>query len=182
MKKILAFGASSSKASINQQFAIYVARQIKEAEVIEVDLNDYEMPIYSVDRQRENGIHPLALSFKELLKSCDGLVISFAEHNGAYSTAFKNIFDWISRIDKNVWEEKPMLILSTAPGSRGGATVFGIAHAKFTRMNPNTVKGVSLPFFHKNFSKEVGVLDTELAEVLKGSIHDFEHMLTDQVG
>ena len=178
MKKILAFGASNSKASINQQFAIYVANQIRNAVVTEVDLNDYEMPIYSVDRQREDGIHPLALSFKELLRSCDGLVVSFAEHNGAYSAAFKNVFDWISRIDKNVWEEKPMLILSTSPGSRGGATVFDIAYTKLSRMNPNVLKGISLPFFHKNFSKKEGVLDADLAKALRVIIIDFQQMLS----
>jgi NAD(P)H-dependent FMN reductase len=28
--------------------------------------------------------------------------------------AFKNIFDWMSRIDKNVWQNKPMLLMAIA--------------------------------------------------------------------
>ena len=45
MKKIIAFGASSSKASINKQVAAYAANQLKNAMVEVLDLNDFEMPI-----------------------------------------------------------------------------------------------------------------------------------------
>ena len=98
--KILAFGASNSKTSINKQFATYASNQIEKAEVILLDLNDFEMPIYSIDKEKENGIPDLAKEFKQYIKDCDGIIISFAEHNGAYTAAFKNIFDWISRIEK----------------------------------------------------------------------------------
>ena len=53
MIKIVAFGASSSKTSINKQLANYAAQQIPNAEVNLLDLNGYEMPIYSVDKENE---------------------------------------------------------------------------------------------------------------------------------
>ena len=56
MKKIIAFGASSSKTSINKQLATYAAKQFKDATVEVLDLNDYEMPIFSTDKEYENGI------------------------------------------------------------------------------------------------------------------------------
>ena len=59
MKKIIAFGASSSKQSINKQLATYTANQFQNASVEILDLNDYEMPVFSVDKQAENGIHQL---------------------------------------------------------------------------------------------------------------------------
>ena len=62
-KKIIAFGASSSKSSINKQLATYTANQFQTASVEILDLNDYEMPIFSVDKEKENGIHPLAQEF-----------------------------------------------------------------------------------------------------------------------
>ncbi|MAI82724.1 MAG: NADPH-dependent FMN reductase, partial [Flavobacteriales bacterium] len=65
MSKVLAFGASSSKKSINKKFAIYVANCIPSAEINVIDLNDYEMPIYSIDKEEENGIPELAYRFKE---------------------------------------------------------------------------------------------------------------------
>ena len=60
MKKIIAFGASSSKASINKQLATYVANEFADVAVEILDLNAYEMPIFSVDKQQENGIPKLA--------------------------------------------------------------------------------------------------------------------------
>ena len=64
-KKILAFGASNSKQSINRIFANYAAHQVSEAEVNLLDLNDFEMPIYGIDRERESGIPALAHDFKD---------------------------------------------------------------------------------------------------------------------
>ena len=91
MKKIVAFGASSSKKSINKDFATFVASQVKDVDVLVLDLNDFEMPIYSIDYENDNGIPKKAFKFKEKLKSANGIVISFAEHNGVYTAAFKNI-------------------------------------------------------------------------------------------
>jgi NAD(P)H-dependent FMN reductase len=99
MKKIIAFGASSSIHSINKKLATYAASCVPNAQATVLDLNDYEMPIFSVDRQNKDGFPQLAHDFKDLLMSSDGIIISFAEHNSSYSAAFKNIFDWISRFD-----------------------------------------------------------------------------------
>ncbi len=89
MKKIVAFGASSSKKSINKQFASYAASLISDADSIIIDLNDFEMPIYSIDYENENGIPEKAFKFKEIIKSADGIIISFAEHNSVYTAAFR---------------------------------------------------------------------------------------------
>ena len=91
--KLLVMGASSSRNSINRTLAIWAAEQI-DAQMETVDLNDFEMPIYSEDRQAESGIPELARDFKNKINACDGIVISFAEHNGSYTAAFKNIIDW----------------------------------------------------------------------------------------
>ena len=122
-KKILAFGASNSKNSLNKKLAAFAAYQVENVEVNLVDLNDYEMPIYSIDREKETGLPDLAIQFKQQIKDADGIIISFAEHNSAYTAAYKNIYDWVSRIERNVWENKPMFLLATSPGGRGAKTV-----------------------------------------------------------
>ena len=65
MKKIIAFGASSSKTSINKQLATYVANQFKNTAIEILDLNDFELPLFSVDRESETGIPKLAHDFYE---------------------------------------------------------------------------------------------------------------------
>jgi len=173
LKKIVAFGASSSKQSINKKLATYAASKVEGAEVRILDLNDFEMPIFSVDRERENGIPDLAHQFKSHLKWADGIVISFAEHNGAYSAAFKNIMDWISRAGKDTWESKPMFLLATSPGKRGGRTVLEIAANKFKFMNPNTIVHFSLPSFHENFSAEKGITESACAMEFENQLKSF---------
>ena len=45
MTHIIAFGASSSKRSMNKALATYTAINIPNVKVPVIDLNDYEMPI-----------------------------------------------------------------------------------------------------------------------------------------
>ena len=174
MKKIIAFGASSSKASINKQLATYVANEFADVAVEILDLNAYEMPIFSVDKQQENGIPKLAQDFYEKLGSADLIVISFAEHNGAYSSAFKNILDWTSRISANTFQGKPMLLLATSPGPRGGSTVLEIAKNRFP-FQGGIVKGsFSLPNFNNNFDAEKGITNLEFKNQLTEIIESIE--------
>lgn len=173
-KKVIVFGASNSKNSINRNFASYAAKQLQEIDFELLDLNDFEMPIYSIDRERESGFPEEAVHFKQKIRDSDGILVSFAEHNSAYTTAFKNIFDWISRIEKDVWLSKPMLLLSTAPGGGGGKHVLEIAYNRISRSNPNVVGTFSLPFYGENFDPIEGIKNPELQEKLQGLLSQFE--------
>ena len=162
MKKIVAFGASSSSNSINKRLATYAAQQIQNSNVVILDLNNFEMPIYSEDSERLNGIPKEAYNFKEIIKEADGIIISFAEHNGAYTAAFKNIFDWISRIDEVVWYNKPMFLMATSDGSKGASSVLQIAYNRISGGNPNHIPYFSLPNFSDNFDQQAGIKNKDL--------------------
>jgi chromate reductase len=129
---ILVFAASNSTTSINKRLAVHAANVLKneleESIVIDVvDLNDYEMPIYSPEREKESGVPQPAQDFYSRIGAADGLIISYAEHNGHYSAAYKNIFDWCSRINMKVFQDKPQVVLSTSPGKGGAANVLAVA-------------------------------------------------------
>ena len=162
MKKIVAFGASSSSNSINKRLATYAAQQIQNSNVVILDLNNFEMPIYSEDSERLNGIPKEAYDFKEIIKEVDGIIISFAEHNGAYTAAFKNIFDWISRIEKTVWYNKPMFLMATSPGSNGASSVLKTAYNRISGENPYEIPCFSLPNFNINFDQQIGIKNKDL--------------------
>ena len=173
-KKIIAFGASSSRNSINKQLATFAANQFKNAEVEILDLNDYEMPLFSVDKEKENGIHNLAQQFYDKIGSADFIIISFAEHNGAYSSAFKNLLDWTSRINAKTFQEKPMLLMATSPGARGGSSVLDIATKRFP-FQGGIVKGTfSLPTFYENFDAVHGIINPEFKNQLEEIINSIE--------
>ncbi|MCF6308070.1 MAG: NAD(P)H-dependent oxidoreductase [Flavobacteriaceae bacterium] len=173
MKKIIALGASNSKESINKKLAIFVANQLQNTETIVIDLNDYDIPIYGIDYETEHGIPAQIQELSNLIASVDGVVISMAEHNGSYSAAFKSIFDWLSRVDKYVWKNKPMLLMATSPGGGGGASVLETAKNTFPRMGANLITDFSLPSFYDNFS-EKGITNDELNNQLNAKIDAFQ--------
>lgn len=174
--KIIAFAGSNSQHSINKHLATYAANQFDNAQVEVLDLNDFAMPLFSVDLEKEIGQHEIAKSFLNKLESADILIVSLAENNGNYSAAFKNVFDWSSRILKDVFQQKPMLLMATSPGARGGASVLEIAKTAFPRYGAQ-IKGLfSLPSFNVNFDLEKNEisnpeLDNELKTIIKNSFN-----------
>ncbi|WP_337964959.1 NAD(P)H-dependent oxidoreductase [uncultured Flavobacterium sp.] len=172
--KIVAFGGSNSQHSINKHFATYAASLFENADVEVLDLNDFAMPLFSVDLEKEIGQHELAKAFLKKIESADVLVISLAENNGNYSAAFKNLFDWSSRITKEVFQQKATLLLATSPGPRGGASVLEIANNALPRYGAQIKATYSLPTFNANFNLEENKisnteLDKELKDIIKSS-------------
>ena len=55
--KLLAFAASNSKHSINKMLVTHAASLLDGAEIDILDLNDYEIPLFSIEREVELG-HP----------------------------------------------------------------------------------------------------------------------------
>lgn len=170
--KIIAFGGSPSKNSINKKLATYAANLFENAEVEVLDLNDFQMPLFSVDIEAEIGQHELAKAFLAKIASADILVVSLAENNANYSAAFKNVFDWCSRINGKVFQEKPMLLMATSPGGRGGSSVLEIGKNAFPRYGAVIKATFSLPSFDANFDVENGKisnpeLDKQLREIIR---------------
>ena len=176
MKKIIAFAGSNSNESINKQLATYAANQVSDAEIAVLDLNDYELPVYGIDYEEAHGIPDNAKKFLKTIQLADGIILSLAEHNGAYSAVFKNIFDWMSRIDGKLWNGIPMLLMATSPGARGGAGVLEIAKNRFPFMGGNIVAEFSFPSFNDNFN-EGTIINENLSNDLNVVVKTFEDSL-----
>ena len=169
--KITCFAASSSRASINRKLVTWVAGLIEGEEVEILDLNDYELPLFSVDCEDRLGRPEAAQAFLRKLNESDGIVISFAEHNGAYSAAYKNLYDWVSRIQPKVYRDKPMVLLSTSPGGRGAKSVMELAERQIPRVGGEIRASVSVPSFGENFDSEAGkVSNPEIAAQIEGAV------------
>ena len=166
MKNIIAFAGSNSKASINKDLVVYASTLVEKATITVLDLNDFELPLYGIDLEHQQGIPENAHKFLELIKESDGILISLAEHNGTYSTAFKNLFDWLTRIEGKMFYNKPMVLMSTSTGGRGGLTVVEIARGRFPYHSADIIGVFSLPFFANNF-KDGKITDKEYDNQLK---------------
>jgi len=163
--KILAFAASSSTKSINHQLASYaaslVASQHEGTETEILNLNDYELPLFSEDKEAELGRPELAKAFLEKIGNSDAVIISFAEHNGSYTAAYKNIFDWASRINPKVFQNKPMVLLATSPGPGGASSVLATATASAPFFDGVVKASLSIPGFYDNFDNEQGCINND---------------------
>lgn len=152
--KVIAFAASSSSSSINKKLAGYTLSLLKNVETELLDINDYEMPLFSEDREKELGQPQQAQDFMGKIAGSDALIISFAEHNGSYSAAYKNLFDWCSRINYKVFQGKQVVLLATSPGAHGGSSVLAAATTSAPYFDGVVKASISVPNFYDNFDVE----------------------------
>lgn len=164
--KILAFAGSNSKNSINKKLANYAAHLFEGAEVDLIDLNDFPLPLFSVDIEKEIGFPKEAESFLQKIDKADFIVLSLAENNASYNVGFKNVFDWASRKTKKVFQEKPMLLMATSTGGRGGSSVLEFATKTLPHYGANIKATFSLPKFDDNFDEDKGITNDELKQQL----------------
>ena len=168
---VLAFAASNNKQSINRTLATYAANLIEGANVETLDIHDYEMPIFSDDREAELGQPPQAQEFYKKIGAADAIIVSFAEHNGSYTAAYKNLFDWVSRISNAVFQHKPVLYLSTSPGPGGAASVLAAAVNSAHFFAADVKASMSVPSFHESFDSASNTLvNSELKQQLQQAV------------
>ncbi|MFT6987519.1 MAG: chromate reductase [Psychromonas sp.] len=175
--KIIAFAATNHTKSINKQLVVYAASLLRKVEVEVLDLNDYELPLYSQEKEEQLGHPKLAKDFLAKISESDGIIISFAEHNGSYTVAYKNLFDWCSRIEPKVYQKKPMVLLATSPGSMGASSVLATAVQSAPYFNGIIKASLSIPSFFDNFDNEKQRLKhEELDEQLKDAVSHLNHL------
>ncbi|MGU3373528.1 NADPH-dependent FMN reductase [Chryseobacterium sp. M5A1_1a] len=174
--KILAFAGSSSSTSINRELVKFVLKDFQSEEINLIDLNDFTMPVFSVDLEKK-GFPDEAHQFLKKIEECDVIICSLAEHNRSYSSAFKNVFDWASRINVKVFQNKPMLLMSTSPGGYGGGNVMNTAKTFFPQFAADIKDTFSLPKFYENFDLESGVINPDMLNELKGKIGNFKNLV-----
>jgi chromate reductase, NAD(P)H dehydrogenase (quinone) len=120
--KILALAGSNSPNSINKQLLNYASNLTGQTVTI-LDMTIYDnLPFYSTLRQQSDGFPPEIEALYAQIQAHDGILIASPEHNGSIPAVFKNVIDWLSRIDMKFLGQKPVLLLSTAPGPNGGRT------------------------------------------------------------
>ena len=177
MKKILAFAGSSSSISINQRLVTHVANRIQGHEVKVINLRDFEIPMYSADVELKSGFPIDIRIIKNLIEEHDALVIAVNEHNGSVSSFFKNILDWLSRLDRNFLSNKKIWLMSTSPGSRGASSALEYTQGIFPRFGGQVIESFSFPSFNENFENESvinEVLNMGIEDVLTTFSHEID--------
>lgn len=133
--KILAFSGSARLASFNTRL-VKIAADAARATGVEVTLVDWNalpLPLFNEDEEARSGLPQNAKTFKEMMKSHDGFLISAPEYNSSITPLLKNAIDWASRREGS---EKPLEafvgkvagLMSASPGALGGLR--GLVHVR----------------------------------------------------
>ncbi len=117
--KVLGFAGSLRKGSYNKALLKAALELLPENVVLEiVDLEG----IPSFNQDLENEPPAKVREFKQKIREADALLIATPEYNYSVPGVLKNAIDWGSRpYGDNVFEEKPVAIMSASDGMLGGA-------------------------------------------------------------
>ncbi|MGB5820536.1 MAG: NAD(P)H-dependent oxidoreductase [Saonia sp.] len=173
MATILAFAGSNSSSSINLKLVKHTASLIKEHRIQLLNMVNFPFPMYSLDYERENGFSNSLIELKDDIQKVDGIIISVNEHNGAPSAYFKNLIDWLSRLELKFMEGKKVLLMSTSTSKGGGTNSLEITKRALTRFGADTVSTFSLPSFNHNFDSKEGIMDADQSNAHKKAIATF---------
>lgn len=171
MKKILIFSGSNSSRSINFKLLIYVSEFINDYDVEVIKLTDYDIPMFSEDIERDTGYSKGLKILHSKIRRADGLIISVPEHNGNLPAFFKNILDWLSRLERSFLEKKKIFLLGTSPGRGGASSSMEQAKKIIPAFKGDIVASFNLPSFTRNFSDKIE--DTDLNTELKTQLKTF---------
>jgi len=173
MSAILALAGSNSSTSINFKLVQYTAGLIGDKQVQLLDMANYPFPLYSEDNEREMGFSNSLVELRDDIIKANGVILSVNEHNSNPSAYFKNVLDWLSRLERKFLEDTEVLLMATSPGKRGAIGSLETIEKLLPRFGANISTTFSLPSFYENFDPEKGITDNALAEKHKMALAEF---------
>lgn len=178
MKKILALAGSNSSDSINHKLVRYVASRFEGQEVKLLPMTDYDIPIYGINLEKERGIPVDIKILRNIIDEHDAFIISVNEHNHSISSFFKNIIDWLSRLDRKFLDGKKVLLMSTSESEKGGADALDYMKEILPIFGAELVASFSFGSFSQNFDVEENKITDDVSLLgLHDMISNFEHQL-----
>ncbi len=81
-----------------------------------------DLPMYNQDIF-DAGIPAAVRRFEAELRAADGVLIATPEYNFSVPPVLKNAIDWVSKLPKQPWQDKPAALFSASQGPMGGARV-----------------------------------------------------------
>lgn len=98
--RILIIPGSIRSNSHNARLAALAAKELTlaEADVSQISLVDYPLPIYDADQEMASGNPPNAVKLKKMMTAHHGILLVSPEYNASISPLLKNAIDWVSRV------------------------------------------------------------------------------------
>ena len=119
--KILGVSGSLRKASLNTA-ALRACSELMPAGMTMKIAEIGDLPMYNQDIF-DAGIPDPVRRFENDLRQADGVLIASPEYNFSVPPVLKNAIDWVSKLPKQPFQDKPIAIFSASQGPLGGARV-----------------------------------------------------------
>lgn len=173
MAQILAFAGSNSSTSINFKLVKHTASLVEEHSVQAINMVNYPFPMYSIDTEKGKGFSNSLIELKNDIQKADGLILSVNEHNSNPSAYFKNVLDWLSRVERKFLEHTKIMLMSTSGGKRGGIGSLEVVKNILPRFGGEIVSTFSLPEFSNTFDETKGIIEPDLASTHQEALQTF---------
>ncbi|MBO9465904.1 NAD(P)H-dependent oxidoreductase [Tropicibacter sp. R15_0] len=157
--KLVGISGALRAGSTNTLFVKEAARLFGEAEFA---LGDIRFPLYDGDLESSEGIPAEVQATADLIAGADAIIVSTPEYNKSLPGVLKNAFDWISRVEGNPWQDKPVAIISAAAGRAGGERAQVATREALVYSQPRFVTGPEIGLAQSfNQFDESGALTNE---------------------
>ncbi len=167
---MLVFVGSNSSTSINKQLTLAVLNELNIQNEF-IDLVKLDIPLFSQDLENEIGSPEGIKILMEAIQKHQNIFMTTNEHNQNISAFFKNILDWLSRLDVKFLTRKKVFILSTSMGRRGALGANESLQNLSARFGCETIQTVAFPSFGENFDSEnQRILNSEILNEISNKI------------
>jgi len=129
-KTAITLCGSLRKDSINEHLRRHMSLKLREAgvAVTDLDLHDFEMPIFNQDIEDAGNTPEAAKRLADLFRTHDIVLIITPEYNGGITPLIANTIAWISRQKPSPFRHAIFGIGGLSDGKY--ATIFGLSHLR----------------------------------------------------
>ena len=172
---IIAISGSLREKSTNTAILRLASELAPKDRVASVEILSYkDVPIYDGDIEAA-GIPDSVKAIAKKIAEADGVYISTPENNYSISAALKNIIDWVTRVQPNPFEKKPVAIASVAAGPSGGVRAQDdvrkvLLYSNSIIMTSNTV---AISANYLKFDKDANLTDEASKKAIQAQINAF---------
>jgi chromate reductase, NAD(P)H dehydrogenase (quinone) len=174
--RILVFGASLRRDSLNERLASLAASVVAEkgGSVERARMADFDCPSYDQDVETGEGIPPGAERLRERLLNTDGFIIASPEYNASMPGVLKNVIDWVSRYRPQPFNKKQGLLMSASPSMSGGNRGLWALRVPFEHLGARLYPDMfSLAQAHQAFGADGRIADAKLQRWFEGTVDCF---------
>lgn len=160
MTQILTLSGSIRRGSYNQQLADLMSTLLRDAgaDVKEINLGDFAMPIFNEDIEKADGTPEAAMDLAKLFAEADAIFIATPEYNGSLPPLLSNTIAWLSRT-----KLRPFAHATIGLGAVSGGPISGmlsLSHLRDVMMKTQSLLApttLSVGFADKAFDESGGL-------------------------